>query len=136
MNMPSGRSTAPTVQAVIVNCVPIVNPQLASIIGDKLKVVMARPEDSQAASPAHSEVIASSEPRPRATCVAIVHSMFPTGHVWSAPIQILAPTTLTKVESILPEEPGAICRTMATTTKTTGPHNSPSVASVKTMVPE
>ena len=74
-NMPSGRSTAPTVQAIIVNGVSVVNPQLATIIGDKLEVVMASPEDSQAACPTYSEVIASSKARPFATCVAIVDKL-------------------------------------------------------------
>jgi hypothetical protein len=40
-NLPSGHSTAPTVQAIVVNCVFIVNPQLAPVIGDNLKVVTA-----------------------------------------------------------------------------------------------
>jgi hypothetical protein len=45
-NTPSGHSSAPTVQAIVVNCVSIVEPQLASIIGYKLEVVSAAPKDS------------------------------------------------------------------------------------------
>ena len=74
-NMPSGRSTAPSVQAIIVNCVPIVDPQLAAIIGYELKVVMACSEDSHAASPTHSEVIATRKAIPSGTCVAIIHKL-------------------------------------------------------------
>jgi hypothetical protein len=40
-NTSSGNSTAPTVQAIVVNCVSIVNPQLAPIIGDNLEVIAA-----------------------------------------------------------------------------------------------
>jgi hypothetical protein len=40
-NMPSGNSASPTVQAIIINCVFIVEPQLAPIIGYNLEVVMA-----------------------------------------------------------------------------------------------
>jgi len=80
-NVPSGLSIAPAVQAVIVDCVSIVNPQLAPIIGVKTEVVMARLEDSQAAGPTHREMIASGKARPSATCVAVVHHMFPTSHI-------------------------------------------------------
>ena len=74
-NIPSGHSTAPAVQAIVVNCVSIVDPQLASIIGNELEVVTAALEDSQTASPTHCKVIATSEPRPFATCVAIVNHL-------------------------------------------------------------
>ena len=74
-NIPSGHSTAPTVQAIVVNRVSIVDPKLASIIGYKLEVVTAAPEDSQAACPTHSKVIATSEPTPFPACVAIVHKL-------------------------------------------------------------
>ena len=64
---------APTVQAIIVDCVPVVDPQLAAIIGVNAKTVMACPEDSQATCPTHSKVITSGETRPSSTCVAVVH---------------------------------------------------------------
>ena len=70
-----GRSATPAVQAIIVNCVSIVEPQLAPIIGVNLEVVMACPEDSQAACPTHSKVIASRESRPPTACVSIVHCL-------------------------------------------------------------
>ena len=38
---------APAVQAIVVNSVTVVDPQLASIIGDDAKPVMAGPADSQ-----------------------------------------------------------------------------------------
>ena len=72
-NMPSGVAGAPSVQAIIVNGISIVNPELASIIRDNLEVVVTCPEDSESASPTHSEVIASMESRPFSTRVAIVH---------------------------------------------------------------
>ena len=72
-NIPSGHSTTPTVQTVVVNGVAIVNPQLAPIIGDDLEVVAACLEDSHATCPAYSEVIAPSEAGPPASCVTIVH---------------------------------------------------------------
>ena len=58
-NLPFGHSTAPTMQPIVVNCVFIVDPQLASIIGYKLEVVSAAPKDSHASCPTHREVIAS-----------------------------------------------------------------------------
>jgi len=39
--LPSDHSTAPTMQTIVVNCVFIVNPQLAPVIGDNLEVVTA-----------------------------------------------------------------------------------------------
>ena len=74
-NIPSGHSTAPAVQAIVVNRVSIIEPQLASIIGDELEVVTAALEDSQTTSPTHCKVIATSEPRPFATCVTIVNNL-------------------------------------------------------------
>jgi hypothetical protein len=58
-NVPSGLPIAPAVQAVIVNCVLVVEPQLAAIIRDYAEMVMSCPENSQAACPTHSEVITS-----------------------------------------------------------------------------
>jgi len=139
MNMPSGRSTAPAVQAIIVNCVFVVNPQLAAIIGDKLEVVMARLEDSQATCPTHREVIPAAIARPIATCVTIVHIVFPSSKVRSATVQVLTTTSLAKIESILHEEAvavgnrivflGAVLSAFCT-------HNKPTVASIRSMVPE
>ena len=74
-NVPSGLSIAPAVQAIIVDCVLVVDPQLAAIIRDNAEMVMACPEDSQAARPTHSEVIISRETWPSATCIAIVHHL-------------------------------------------------------------
>merc|ERR1719265_2543864 len=128
-NTPSRHSTAPTMQAVVVNCVTIVEPQLASIIGYKLEVVRTAPKDSQAACPPHREVIASNEARPFASCVAVVHHVFPTSHVWSPTVKVLASTTLTKIESIFPEQSSAvgygISAALAACT-----YNGPSVSSV------
>jgi hypothetical protein len=40
-NVPSDMTSTPSMQAIVVDCVPIVKPQLASIIRDNLEVVMA-----------------------------------------------------------------------------------------------
>jgi hypothetical protein len=98
-----GLAITPTVQAVVVNCESVVNPELASIIGVNRHPVAAGPEDSEAACPAHGEVITSGKTSPFATCVAIIHHLAPASHVRSAPLQVLAPAALTKVEGVLPE---------------------------------
>jgi hypothetical protein len=122
-------------QAIIVDCVPVVQPQLAPIVGDNAEPIMAIPEDSQAARPTHGKVITTGKPWPPATCVAIVHIMLPSGHVRPTIVQVLAPATLAKVEDILSEKTMTIScargRTPATCT-----HNSPSITSVGSMVPE
>jgi len=61
MQMLPGLSIAPTVQAIVVNGVSIVDPQLAPIIGNNAEIVVASFEDSQAACPTHGKVIASSK---------------------------------------------------------------------------
>ena len=71
-NAPSGHTIAPAMQAIVVDCVPIVNPQLAPIIRVNAEVVRAFPEDPQAACPTHGEVISASKTGPSATCIAIV----------------------------------------------------------------
>jgi hypothetical protein len=134
-NAPSGHSAAPAMQAIVVNCVAIVEPQLASVIGYKLEMVRAAPEDSQAACPTHREVIASNEARPFASCVAVVHHVFPTSHVWSPTVEVLASTTLTKIESIFPEQASAVGYGISTTLAACT-YNGPSVSSIGTMVPE
>jgi len=53
---------APTVQAIVVDCVTIVDPQVASIIGNNAEMVMACPVESHAASPTYGKVIASVKP--------------------------------------------------------------------------
>jgi len=133
---PVGLPISPAVQAIIVDCVLVVNPQLTAIIGDNAEPVVARPEDSQAACPTHSKVIASLESRPFTACVAIVNIMSPSSHVRLTPVQILAPSTLAKVEGILHEKPSTISGPMTTLSHTTCARNSPSVSCIFTMVPE
>jgi hypothetical protein len=135
-NMASGLAIAPTMQAVVVNCVSIVDPQLAAIVRVKAKMVMACLEDSQAPCPTHSKVVGSRKSRPSATCIAIIHIMFPAGHVGSSTGQILATTALTKVKGILSEETVAISGTMSGGTPATSAYNGPSVASIWASVPE
>jgi hypothetical protein len=113
-NTPSSLTVAPTMQAIVVDCVPIVDPQLASIIRDNAVSVMPCPEDSHATCPTHSKVIVSGEARPSATCVPVVHSMTPASHVWPATVQVRDTTSHTKVEGILSEETMAISDSMGT----------------------
>ena len=74
-----GFPIAPSVQAIIVDCVTVVDPQLTPVVGDDAKPVMACPEYSQAACPTHSKVITAAEARPFATRVTIVHNLI-KGH--------------------------------------------------------
>jgi len=126
---------APTVQAIIVDRVPVIDPKLAAIIGDNAESVIACLENAQAACPTHSKVIASGKPRPSATRVAIVHHVLPTSHIWLAAVQVLATATLTKEVSVFSEEAMAISGTMPTFTATRL-HDSPSISSIRTVVPE
>ena len=64
---------APSMQAIIVNGIPVVDPQFASIIGDDAKAVVTVPADSQSACPTDGKVIAPDKALPFAIRVAIVH---------------------------------------------------------------
>ena len=75
---PIGFAITPAMQAVVVDCVPIVDPQLATIIRDDTEAIIARPENSQTSRPTNGEMIASGKSRPPATCVTIVHKLM--GH--------------------------------------------------------
>jgi hypothetical protein len=137
-NTPSGHTTAPAMQAIVVNSVSIVEPQLASVIGYELEVVTPAPEDSQATSPTNCKVIATSEPGPPATCVAVVHHVLPASMCGSATIEVLAAPSLAEVVNVLPEEASTISGGSAApaTTLATGTHNNPSVSSVRAVIPE
>jgi hypothetical protein len=104
----SSLTVSPTMQTIVVDSVPVVNPQFAAIIRNNAESVMASPEESHASSPTHSKMIMSGKARPPASGVPVVHGMTPTSHLWPAPMQILTSTTLTEVEGILPEETMAI----------------------------
>ena len=73
--MLGGLTISPTMQAIVVDCVSIIDPQFAAIIGYNAVSVMACSEDSHASCPAHSKVITASKARPFASCVAIVHHL-------------------------------------------------------------
>jgi hypothetical protein len=135
-HMRSGLSIAPAMQAIIVNCVPVVNPQLAPIIGNKAKVIMACFEDSQASRPTNSEVVPDAIARPIATCVTIVHIVFPPSEVRPATFQVLTTTSLAKVKGVFHEEAMTICYGIVADATTTSTHNGPSVPSIGTMIPE
>jgi hypothetical protein len=80
-------------------------------------------------------MIAPSKTRPSATSVAVVYHVSPPSHVWSTTIQVLASTTLAKVEGILSEEPMAISGASGGLSSAS-PDNNPSVTSVRAMVPK
>merc|ERR1719162_1925721 len=135
--MPVSLSIAPAVQAIVVNRVAIVHPQLASIVGVNAEAVVARSEDSHAACPTHSKVVTATETGPIAICVAIVHHMFPALQIGSATVQVLAPAPLTEVECILPEETTAIRDPVARAPRAMiCTHKTPSVSCIGTPVPE
>jgi hypothetical protein len=135
-HMRPGLSIAPAMQAIVVNCVSVVDPQLASIIRDNAEVVMALPEDSHAACPAHGKVIASTKTRPPSASIAIVYHVSPPSHVRPATIQVRAPATLAKVESIFHEEPMTIRGFVFYCACSACAHNSPSVCCIGASVPE
>jgi hypothetical protein len=88
---------APTMQAIVVDGIPVVDPQFASIIGDDAESVVAVPPDSQSACPTDGKVIAPDKALPFAIRVAIVHCLDSASHPRSAAIQILASTALCEV---------------------------------------
>jgi len=61
-NVSSGVPGAPSVQAIVVDRVTVVEPEVAPIIRDNLEVVMTCLENSHAPCPTHSKVIASVKP--------------------------------------------------------------------------
>jgi hypothetical protein len=134
-----GLAIAPTMQAIIVDSVTFIDPQLAAIIGDNREPVMACPVDSHARRPAHSKVITSTKAWPSAPRVTIVHGVFPASLLWPAILQIRAPAALRRVEDILPEEAMAIGGYIALANSvfmTTGTHNNPTVSCVRPVVPK
>jgi hypothetical protein len=122
-------------QAIIVDCVPVVDPQLAAVIRDNPEPISASLEDSHAACPTHSKMIASRKTGPSATCVFIVHHLTPACHVRSATTKVLATTALPEVKGLLSENPTAI-RGWRRTTAPTCTQNKPTASSVETLVPE
>jgi hypothetical protein len=107
-NTPRSFPIAPTMQAIIVDRVTVINPKLASIVRNDAETIVAFPEKSHTTCPTGSEVIISSEARPSAPGVPVVNRVTPTSHVGPAMIQILAPTTLAKVEGIFHEQTSTI----------------------------
>jgi hypothetical protein len=132
---PGGLPIAPTMQTIVVDGVSIVDPQLTPVVRVNAETVVASPEDSHAACPTNSKVIATGKTRPSATCIAIIHVVLPTSHIRSTIVQVLAPPALTKVKHVLPEETMAVSDTssmlLAFCTR-----DNPSVSSIGTMVPE
>jgi hypothetical protein len=109
-NAPIRLPIAPAVQAIVVDRIPIVEPQLAAIVRNDAVSIGACPEDSHTTCPTKCKVIMSGKTMPPATSVPVVHSMTPASHVWPAAIQVLASATLTEIESILHEQCMAVNR--------------------------
>ena len=98
-----GLAIAPIMQAIMIDRVAIVKPQLAATIKDNAETIRATPVDSQAACPTHSKVMTSGRTRPSTTRIAIVHIKLPSSQVQSVEVQVLASATLLK-EGILLEK--------------------------------
>merc|ERR1719199_1338782 len=99
--MPSGHPAAPAVQAIIVERVAVVDPELASIIGDELKMVPSSTPNDHPACPTRSKVISTAPAAPPAACVAVVHPRAVASMVNPAAVQVLAPPPLPEVIATL-----------------------------------
>jgi hypothetical protein len=121
-------------QTIVVDCISIVDPQLAAVVRYDAEDEMPRPINSHPASPAHGKMITTGKSRPPTTCVLVIYNMFPACHLRPATIEILASTALTKVKCILSEVTMTILRVprlIATCT-----HKNPSVSGITPPVPE
>jgi hypothetical protein len=127
---------AQAMQAVVIDRIPIVQPQLASIIRDNAKTVMPCLKDPEPARPTNGKVIAAFESRPFTTCVFIVHNLAPTSHVWFVINQVRALSALPKVEDILPEETSAVESAMTLVAFAACFHDSPSIGGIRAFVSE
>jgi hypothetical protein len=133
---PGSLSITPTVTAVVVDDIMVVDPQVASIIGYDTVAVMACPENSHATCPTHCEVIASSEAMPSATCVPVVDVMFPPSHVRASTVQVLKVASLAKVENVLHVKTVAISDAVCGDSPARCTHREPSVCSIRSPVSE
>jgi hypothetical protein len=131
-----GSIFAPTMQSIIVDRKPIVHPQFASIIGDDCQAVIACFEYSHAPCPTRSIVVRSSKTRPStiSSFHPIADRLSPSSHVWAATVQIRAPSSLSEIESIFPEDSMPVYGSMAS--RTSCIHNIPTISSIGTSVPE
>jgi hypothetical protein len=71
--MPSNHPAAPAAQAVIVGRVAVVDPELASIIGDELDMVPSSTPNEHPACPTRSKGNSAAPAAPPAACVAVAH---------------------------------------------------------------
>jgi hypothetical protein len=136
MNMTMTLTMAPAVTTIVVNCIPMVDEQVAPVIRSEPPSVMTRPEDPHAGCPTYGKVIIPVKSRPAATCVPIGDGLLPTGMIRPTPVQILAMATLTKVEDVLPEEASTISDAMRLRPPACCAHYIPSVSRVWTIIPE
>merc|ERR1711881_610899 len=89
-----GFAIPPAVEPTIVDRVPVVDPQLGSVIGNEREPVNACSVEADTGSPAHSEVGGTTESRPAATCVAVVDYAPPPRHLGPPVEKILAMAAL------------------------------------------
>jgi hypothetical protein len=90
-------------QAIIVDRITVVKPKLTAIIRDKGEPVSTAHTDSQDSRPPDSEMIGTGEASPWSASGTIIHSFHFANSVWAADAEIWATSTLSKVESLLPE---------------------------------
>jgi hypothetical protein len=133
---PRSLPITPPVQAIIVDRVPIIYPQLASIIRNNAEAVIAKPVECHTRCPSCSKVVTSRKTRPPAASVSVVHGVTPTSHVWATP-QVRTTTAHSEIEGILPEQTSAISNAWDTWwVPAACTHDVPSISSVTSPVPE
>jgi len=133
-DVPIGFAIPPAVAPIIVDGVPVVDPQLGTIIGNEREPVMACSEEPDTAGPAHSKVVGTSESRPAATCVAVVDVVPPPRHVRPPVSQILHMAALAEIEDVLPEQAMAVYDSVAPVPVAKGTQHFPAVASVRATI--
>jgi hypothetical protein len=84
--VPGGFPIAPAMQAIIVDRIPVVNPQFASVIGNNAETVMACVKNSVTTCPTYSKVITTAKTMPITTCVPVIYIMPPALHVGPAAV--------------------------------------------------
>merc|ERR1712054_360841 len=130
MNVPRGFAIPPAVAPIIVDGVPVVDPQLGTVIGNEREPVTASAVEPDTAGPAHSKVVGTRESRPPATCVAVVDVVPPPRHVRPPVGKMWHTAALTEIEGILPEQAMAVYDSVADAPVATGIQHSPAVVGV------
>jgi hypothetical protein len=98
----SSHTSSHAVQAIIIDCESVVNPELAAIIRRDRQPVGTTPFDDHGATPTNSEMISSEETWPSARSGSVVHPTDSTSRPCTAATQIRAASTLTEIEDFFP----------------------------------